>query len=514
MKKWIFFFISALFVLNSSVLFAAEDLLEKAIAEYNDESYEEALEILIKVRENQPDSSTAAYYLGLTYKQVGDYQKAAEHLKEATPIVKDAYIELIDALHTLNELKEAEKWIMKAEKEDIQPANIAFLKGLVLLKKNANKDAVESFEKAKELDASLAQAADLQIAMAYTRERRFTEAKERLKAVIAIDPTSELATFAEEYEKSITKTLKMHKTWRFTAGISYQYDDNVILGPTTALISSTGDEITGEADSGFIGTFRIDHSPLLSGPWFVNTQFNLYGNYHFSITTHDVLMPTISFIPGYNLQKGAVTLPLSYSYIWLQGREYMSAISLKPTLNMMFLPDHIGQFSMGYANRALLQPASVSDENRDADVYSMSAGYVHPFSPFFPFSEKKGMLNIKYELSFDAAEGKNWDNIGNRINLGLLTPLKDKVSLMMSGDILFQDYKNIHSFSGSGAPAGYPDTPTKRKDKIFTGSATIRWEIRKDMNVNLGYSFTFANSNFPIYDYDRKVFNAGIEYTF
>ena len=68
------------------------------------------------------------------------------------------------------------------------PAPIAFLKGLVLLKEGMTKEAILAFEKAKQLDASLSQTADLQISIAYAKERRFGKARENLKTIISDGP--------------------------------------------------------------------------------------------------------------------------------------------------------------------------------------------------------------------------------------------------------------------------------------------------------------------------------------
>jgi len=143
------------------------EYLKKGIEQYKEENYEEAVEILKKAREEDPASSTAAFFLGLAYKQVTDYPSAAVNLRDAvtlTPKIKEALVELIDVLLQLDELEEARQWIETAEKENIAPPKTAFLKGLLLKKEEKNLEAVKSFEKAKSLDKSLSQAAEFQIA--------------------------------------------------------------------------------------------------------------------------------------------------------------------------------------------------------------------------------------------------------------------------------------------------------------------------------------------------------------
>lgn len=476
---------------------ASENFLEKGIAEYKAENYEEALEFLVKAREQEPTSPEAAYYLGLTYKQVGKYKETAVQFRDAihlTPSVKDAYTELIEVLYAMDQLKEAMDWVARAEKEGIKPANIAFLKGLILLKQGKTKGAIDAFNKAKEVDPGLAQPSDFQIAMAHAKEKRFAEAKESLKAVISIDPASEVASFAREYEKAFVKTLETYRAWRFTAGVAYQYSDNVVLKPSSAI---PGVLITGENDSSVITTFKIDYSPLLSGPWFFSGQFNFYANTYLSIKTYNLISPTITLMPGYNFQNGAVTLPLSYNYTWLHEREYQSVATVKPTLNIALTPDHIGQLSMGYARRDLLQRPLTEDENRDGNIYLLAAGYVHPFL------RGRGVFSLRYEFSRDVTQGKNWDNIGNRFIPSLLVPVTDKVNFAISGDILLQDYKHVHSAFH-----------VKRSDRTYSGSTGVIWEILKGLNLNLSYSHTTTDSNIDIYAYKRNVYTAGIEYTF
>lgn len=143
------------FIIFPSYVFGESSLLREGIEQHKQENYEEAIDLLKKARKEDPKSSSAAFFLGMAYKQVMDYQNASEHLRDAvtlTPRIKEALIELTEVLYLWGKLDEAKKWIETAEKEEIFPARIAFLKGLVLQKEGRNIEAIESFEKAKSLD--------------------------------------------------------------------------------------------------------------------------------------------------------------------------------------------------------------------------------------------------------------------------------------------------------------------------------------------------------------------------
>jgi len=476
---------------------AAENFLERGIAEFKAENYEEALEFLIKAREQQPASSMAAYYLGLTYKQMGNYRESAKQLTDAIrlgPPVEDAYPELVRVLYNRNQLHEAKDWIAKAERQGIALGRITFLNGLVLLKEGKSAEAIGAFKRAKEIDPSLRQACDLQMAMIYAKQRRFAQAKESLNAVISINPASEAADFAKEYEDVFTRGLKTYKPWWATAGISYRYDDNVVLKPSTTI---PGVVITGQRDSSVITTLGFGFTPLLSEPWFFNAQYYFYADTHFPQHKADFLYQTVSLTPGYQFPNGAITLPVAYSHVWLDDRQYMAVAVAKPTVSFMFLPNHIGQFSVQYARREMLKSPVNENEDRDANIYLLSPGYI------YSFSGGKGIFNLKYEFSRDEAEGRNWENTGSRISLGLLVPVVSKLSLTFSGDVFLQHFDHTHTLFG-----------VKRRDKTYFGSGGIVYEIFKGFSLNLLYSHTRADSNIPVYDYKRNEYTIGAQYTF
>src|SRR4030043_1880731 len=105
-----FIFLVGIFMIGETENLSAQSLLDIGIKEYKAENYEEALDILTKAKSQQPDSSLTAFYLGLTYKQMGNYREATGQFKEAlrlSPPPTDAYPELIETLYYLNEIKEA-----------------------------------------------------------------------------------------------------------------------------------------------------------------------------------------------------------------------------------------------------------------------------------------------------------------------------------------------------------------------------------------------------------------------
>lgn len=493
--SYLFHIMAVLLILSSNLY--AEDLLDKGMTEFKNENYEEAIDLFLKAKEQQPESSTPSYYLGLIYKQLGNYTEAANYLTSAvslTPLVKDMYIDLADIFYNLGEFRQAREWLAKAEKEAVRPASSAFLTGLILLKEGDNKGAIEAFTRAMDTDKSLTQTATFQIAIAYSNDRKLAKAREAFKSAVMIDPTTDIAIYAREYEKSLAASIEGHKAWRVAASSSYSYDDNVVLKPS-ALIPAL--EITGEKDSSIAASFRADYSPLIDSQWFFNGQYFLNDNTYFKTSSHNLIIQNIALMPGYMFKQGAVTLPLAFTYVWLHEKEYMSLVTARPTLNISSSSGQTGQISIGYAYRKMLQAPLSIEEDRDANIYSASLGYI------IPIAEDKGVLNLRYEFSRDLTKGTNWENTGHKINAGLFAPLTDKVRFTIALEAYQQDYK-------------YTNTAfdIKRKDTTYTGTGMVMWNIYKTLSLNIQYSHTTADSNITVYGYNRNIYSAGFEYGF
>ncbi|MEW5745684.1 MAG: tetratricopeptide repeat protein [Nitrospirota bacterium] len=490
----------------------SKSLLEKGIAEYHAENYDEALELFKKVLRRDPSSAQALLYLGATYKQMGQYRDAAGVYRAAAaldPPVRDAYPELIETLYMLNQLDEAKQWLARAEKAGPVSGRVAYFKGLILAKEGKSAEAIASFERAKALDGALVQIGDYQIAVLHATERRWSEAKKRLRAVIAVDPATAAASYAREYEAALSRSLAAYKPWQLSISAAYQYDDNVVLEPSAFISPNYQESVRrggGTGDSALVNSVKIAYEPLLEGAWSLSAHYGLDSTVYREINELTYLSQSIFLTPGYAFERGAVSLSAGYYYSWLHEREYMGVLSLLPTVSVIVAPRHIVQFGFGYSKRDL-RPQTAPDDNRDADLYTVSLGYL------YQFAKERGLASLRYEYAVEDAEGNNWENLGNRIGVSMLLPLAEKVSVTTAGEVLWQDYRNIDSATLSGAE-GFPGTPTKRKDRIYSGSAGVDWKPSKGLTVRVQYSYTRDDSNFTIYDFERNQYTAGLEYVF
>jgi outer membrane protein assembly factor BamD (BamD/ComL family) len=485
---------------------AQNPALQQAMAQYKQENYEEAIAILTEIRQREPESTTAAFFLGLSYKQTMDFASAADHLRAAvvgSPRIKEALIELIEVLYRLpgaENLAEANKWLAVAEQEDIAPAKTAFLAGLIKQREKRYVEAVADFARAKQLDPTTGQSADVQIGLCYVSAQKPRLAAASFRLAIIHDPQSDLAGFARRYQDAVEKRLELEKPFHYTVSFFGQHDTNLVLKPNEATLA-TG--ITDETSNTWTTSARVDYTPLLENSWLFNAGYIFSSAWHDNYSSsHDIINNTLTMAPGYNFGDYALNLSASYASALLKSpgyKRYLDYLTIGPLYRRLLNQEQVLEVFAGYTRSEYFQPPLTAAEDRNSDGLSASLSWIWLY-------KKDGFLNLKYGYSEENVAGDNWRNEGQRFSANLAYPLVNLLAglkLQVSGQASHQDYDNIHTAF-----------LVKREDRNYVGTIGLNWEWRKAANLVLQYAKTTANSNITIYDYEREQFTAGVEYRF
>ena len=525
MKKSIAILMCCFFIFCFGGLVNGESLLDRGISDFKDENYEEAIAALTEARKAEPASTVIAFYLGLTYKKVENYQSAIPYLRDAvtlSPPVKEALVELIDVLYQTNNLDEANKWLDMAEKEGVNPGQVQFLKGLVLVKQNRNEEAIASFEKAKELDRSVTQAADFQIANAYLKTGKLKESQNRFKSLISIDPTSDLATYARDYEKNVADKIEAERSFRFNVSLGYKYDSNVNARPASGTVfdnPNNASMVSGQEDTALSASFRA----VYIAPFSFKTPYNLAVQYYISADRYmrrddyNMAQQSLSIAPGYNFSRLAFTLPFIFGYTnlqrekgddflnkldWWSDTRYLITTGLTPTARYMVNENNILELTYGFMRNKYYSTTESTiprdpNEDRDGDSNSGSLGWT------YLLKEEKGLFTIKYTYTDMGTEGYNWSYNEDRFSLSFLYHLKKDLKLQYSSDAAFTKYKHENTIFN-----------IERRDDTFTNSIGLIYSLYKNTDIMGQLTYTRDNCNISTYDYDRSVASIGIEYRF
>ncbi|CAB5083627.1 hypothetical protein D3OALGB2SA_789 [Olavius algarvensis associated proteobacterium Delta 3] len=498
----------AVLLLSCPPVFCENGALTEGIQEYQRENFEEAIKILEKARQEAPESSTAAFFLGLAYKQVLDFTRAAIHLKDAVqmpPRIKEALVELIEVLVRINtkeSLAEAARWIAVAKDQNIAPAKVAFLEGLVLQQEGDNDGAVTAFRRAMELDPSYTQSARIQIAMSHIRAQELKKAKTVLQAAITEDPTTDLAGFARRYVDLVEDRMFLTRPVRITLGIYPQYDDNVILNPLDTSIDPVFG-ITNEESYLTRVSGRIDYIPTFKdSPWLFNLSYSFLGSFYDKFhDTHDSLINSLSLFPGYNFGRVALNIPIHYSHVivrqpsWDPYVESFSGPLLRVVAAQRHLLEAYGAYHMDDFKFDPLAP----EEDRTSQGFRGYLSWIWTYT-------RNGFFNLRYDVFDFNANGDHWDRVGNRISVNLIHPITPKLRFLATGEGYYENFTNERVFA--------PSAGTKRSDSIYRYSLGLSWNFWNGMSLVPQYFFTKANSNINLYTYDRSIYSVGIEYRF
>ena len=501
-KAFLFFFLLLLpiFLFHPPALCQESASLQQGINLYKGDKYEEAIEALIKARKENPKSTVAAFYLGLAYKQLMDYSEALMQFRDAvtlTPRIKDALVELIDVALHLDKLEEAKKWIEVAENEEIFPAKIAFLKGLVLVKEDKNLEAIESFEKAKSLDKSMTQASDVWIALSYLKEEELKKASERFRTAITQDPKTDMAGFARQYLDMVDERIFLERPFRFTVSLFGQYDDNVLTKPLDdRLAPAVIDANTWAMNSGF----SVNYVPRLEGPWLFNAYYAFSSSLHDRHRiTHDSFSNYIAISPGYNFGRLALNLNTSYNHSLVRDpgyQKYNGLLRSGALCRVALKQNHLLEIFAGYNWNDFFDPAIVDDEDRDSTGPDTYISWVWLF-------KKDAFFNLKYQWAKEDTDGINWDNKSHGFSSNLTVPVMDKLKLQLSGGATQRKYQNRHTFF-----------LTEREDDVYTLSGGFTYHLFKRADLVAQITRIWNKSNIGIYDYTRDLYTVGVEYRF
>ncbi len=492
---WLIFFLGISFSLSQEEKLSPT--LERGIGLYKHENFDEALDVLKKARDEDPTSTLAAYYLGLDYKQLQNYKMAIPNLRDAvtyTPKIKGALIELIDCLYNYSELEEAHKWIGEAEREGIRPAQIAFLKGLILVKEEKNSEAIAAFEKAKELDHAMEQASNYQIGIARIKSKEYTSAEKAFEEVVSSDPSSNLAKYANQYVEAINRRQEAMKPFRFSFRTAWEYDDNVVLKPESDVV---GTNITDDADWRTVYTTSAEYNKRITDRFGIKAQHLFYFAKQNDLGFYDTLSNTVVVQPNFYFENDVLTVPVTYTHTIVDERSYLSTPTISGIYSHMLGEKYMGQVYLKYNNKNFLWTPSTPDEDRDSNGLETGAGW------YAFFAKRQGFLNLRYGFDREWTKGQNWEYLGNHLNATVLIPYKEKLNLALSGGVFFQDFVNTHTVFNE-----------KRDDTIYTTAALVTYKVCKNSEFQLQYTHVQADSNVDIYEYRRNIYSVGMEVKF
>jgi len=485
-------------VVMGSSLAAMVSPLEQAIAEYEQENYEEALVILQTLRASE-EGDRLAYYLALTSLEMGKTAEALTYFEEAERLgmrSEPLYQGLAESALVLEDYVAAMKWLEEGERAGVSGGELLYLKGRVLAREKRYAEALETLELVKGLSDEKMVQVDYLKAQIYAAESRFDLASQALQSVVLGAPESDLAESAREYQRQFAQMSKEQRFWRGMLQLGYLLDSNAVAEPKDGLPG-----LPDAKDQALTSRLRLELPARPYGDWIFSARYSLDALTYQDNETGNQNIQSLSIAPGYRFNALTATLPVTYTYQVRAGEGYEEGYALTPTLSYSLQEHQLLQLSAGFSTRMMLFDYANAQteelESREGERYSATLGY------FYLYGQGRGILGARYEFSDEDTDGLHWNNRGHRLSLSAVIPLSQTLNFDLAGDLFFQEFTERNKIYDQD-----------RSDASKMVSAGVSWEFVPQSRLFARYQYFRCDSNIFLYEYRRELTSFGVEFTF
>jgi len=476
-------------------------LVQKALANLDQENYEEALEELTQAWDKGAQTPEKAYNLGKVHRALYNYPKARDYLEQALrlrPDYQEARILLADTLVALDQVDQAREQLRQLEASGYQPAQVALLQGQAAAKKKEFSQAENYFRRAQQ-DPALAQKAKLEMSQALIAQNRLKEAQKTLSEAVSLGPQTQTGGLAQYYLGDMDRRLQGSGPWRFNVGVGFDWDSNVTLQPGSP---GAATQVSGQSDVVFTQSGYLEYTPLTTGPFSLRTSYAFYQNFHPRLSTFDVMSHSVGLMPIYNFQASRLWVPFYFNFTDVESDKYYTAFDLAPTYLHLVTPKVGLEFGSHLARRYYWFPLGIPQDDRSGRTMGGSLGL------YYFIKNQQGFLQARVTVEHDFTGGSNWDNTSYRLFLGGLYPVTSRLKLGTFMELILQPYDN---YFNNGIPGA---TNPRRNDQILLYGAQAIYNIHKGLDFNVHYYLTRADSNIALYDYNRHIVGCQFSYRY
>lgn len=476
----------------------AELYFSKGVLSFNEGRFEEALQELDRAVALEPQEAEIHYYLGLVHSQLRGFPSAVAAFQrslEVDPSLEKVHYDLGVAYFNLADYSQAIQAFRRAEGYEPRRAMVPFFLGYAHYLRKELDGCLAHFKRAQELDPALKQNAQFFSGMAYMSLERFPEAKEAFQSAVAADPKTDLALASQRYLEGIEERKRLSRRWSLRTHLGFQYDDNVSLEPTgSPVLPGRPDEDEEDFRPAFFltGEYKL----FKRAGWESALRYNFYQSIHSRLHDFDYhsQQGLLSLSRQGKLQQLPYQIQFDYGYTYglLGEARYLEGQGTGATLSVAEGAQGLTQVFYRFQKRdfhfEIPQPAF----NRDSDNHAIG------LTQWLFSAHHTRSLKLGYLFDVDQARGNNWDYEGHRVLFGVQSSLGRRLRIHAEAEYYPQRYRHVNTRSQK-----------RRRDKEYTYSLGLEWELRKSLTLSVRYLRKNHDSNIADYDYERDVYSVG-----
>lgn len=525
---------------------------------YEEQRYEQAIEVFKKITDKFPAYADAHYYIGLSYFSIGKYYLSIASFLEANKIygntkydalfgaglsylssgyndeARSAFQKVIRESKDEELIEDSKNWlnsideqVLQKEKMDLLTTDINFREALEYLDSQRYVKAEEAFNKTVVSNPGSLLALYYLGNTMYLREK-YKDAKEVFNKIILISPDSKIASDARLYNRvidEISATLPETKPLFLNLSLGAQYDSNVSYSDINDTIIS---------DVAGIASFSLGYN-------FNNNIQSKYSYYISSFSGINDNIPNLNiFTYDFNLQRHTANLKFNYSlsdnllaefdtfgnWYLLGGKNFLVNGRFNPRLSYYFSPNSITvlQYMFDINNYPEFKTRSGLSNTLD-------------LSHYFYLLNNDLWIRLGYNIiknnsddrlqtqSGTLSDGNQYDLVYNFTNSLLSNGLYADIGfnlwynsrLRISNGFILSNYDNEDVYrltspttnitTGTTEERILKDTKKKRNDLLYTFGINYSIPVYESITANINYSFSNNLSNISSDDYIGRSYN-------
>jgi tetratricopeptide (TPR) repeat protein len=466
---------------------------------YRDGRYKEALEEFQKARTIFPDDPDIPFYMGLAYLQLNQPEQSIKHFKktlEMDPAYIDARFQLGVVLIQQKAYQDAITHLEEVYKKEPERDDLGYFLGFAYYQTGNYKKAIDYLEKARTKDKTIESLILYYIALSKQQLGQTKEATATYKQLIITDPTSPLAAPSQRLIEAMELEARLKKRFNIDFTAKLQYDDNVILVPTTNVFALRDKKRKSWINLFFLrGEYFFFRRPNLD----LSASYGFYQTITYSLRDMDVQDHILSL--DFSRRGSIGPMPFdfrinyTYDYLLLDYHYFLQRHTVRPSFILMESKTNLSLIQYAFQIKEFREKPLFPDDNRDAK--NQEIGFIH----FLRFKDAKHYIKAGYFYDREYAEGDNWDYSGNKFVAGFQYTFPKDIRLNVDYEYKQVRYKNINIYFDE-----------RRRDIDRAVSASLLKDIGKGFSVSLEYLHRRNSSNIALYDYKKNLYSAGVSW--
>ena len=306
---------------------ASQALSARALIALNADQKAEALAMLDRAVEADPDDAEVRYQRGVVRARSGDTNGAIEDLQRALelkPYFPTAALELGIALVDADRAGDAEAPLVQAQQVPALDAQASFYLALAELRLGRYELARTNFARARERDPSLTTATQYYEGVIAFRRRDYDAAEQQFTTVQRENPETPMGRESAQYLTVIADARA--SDYSAFGTMALEYDSNVTLGPNQTVPGS----VSGQGDGRFVVNLGGRWTPVRFGRFSASVAYEFFQSAQFELSDFNLTDNRPAMQLQYDFDWISVGLLGRYDYYLLGGESYLSEATGMP----------------------------------------------------------------------------------------------------------------------------------------------------------------------------------------